>query len=98
MASPSAQSELGRKAFDFDLQGVDGRRYRLADVSTPNGTLVIVIFNHCPYVKAAIGRVVADVPKVQKLGVGAIALKPNDPGASSPPSPSAPPARTPARC
>jgi len=29
MATPAAQSELGRKAIDFDLQGVDGRRYRL---------------------------------------------------------------------
>ena len=78
MASPSAQSELGRKAFDFDLQGVDGRRYRLADVSAPNGTLVMFICNHCPYVKAAIGRVVADVRELQKLGVGAIAIMPND--------------------
>jgi peroxiredoxin len=81
MASPSAQSELGGKAIDFDLQGVDGRRYRLADVSAPNGTLVMFICNHCPYVKAAIGRVVADVRELQKLGVGAIAIMPNDTGA-----------------
>jgi peroxiredoxin len=81
MATPAAQSELGRKAIDFDLQGVDGRRYRLADVSGPNGTIVMFICNHCPYVKAAIGRVVEDVRELQKLGIGAIAIMPNDPGA-----------------
>ena len=56
MASPSAQSELGGKAIDFDLQGADGRRYRLSDVSAPNGTLVMFICNHCPYVKAVEDR------------------------------------------
>jgi len=70
--------ELGRKAIDFDLQGVDGRRHRLSDVSGPNGTLVMFICNHCPYVKAAIGRVVADVREIQMRGVGAIAIMPND--------------------
>jgi peroxiredoxin len=78
MASPSMQSELGQKAIDFDLQGVDGRRYRLAGVSAPNGTLVMFLCNHCPYVKAAVGRVVADVRELQTLGVGAIAIMPND--------------------
>jgi peroxiredoxin len=78
MASPSVQSELGRKAIDFDLRGMDERRYRLADVAALNGALVMFICNHCPYVKAAIERVVADVQELQKLGVGAIAIMPND--------------------
>ncbi len=78
MASQSTQSELGRKAINFDLRGVDGRRYGLAAVSGPKGTLVMFICNHCPYVKAAIGRVVADVQELQKLGIGVIAIMPND--------------------
>jgi peroxiredoxin len=78
METASGQPKLGQNAIDFDLQGTDGRRYRLADVSGANGTLVMFICNHCPYVKAAIERTVTDVRELQKRGVGAIAIMPND--------------------
>ena len=39
--------DFGWKARDFDLEGSDGRRYRLADVKGPKGTLVMFICNHC---------------------------------------------------
>jgi peroxiredoxin len=52
MAKPT---ELGWKAADFALRGVDGKTYRLADVRRAKGTLVAFICNHCPYVKAVIG-------------------------------------------
>jgi hypothetical protein len=42
------------------VQGIDGRTYSLADVRGPKGTLVVFICNHCPYVKASIGRIVAE--------------------------------------
>ncbi|NTV95905.1 MAG: thioredoxin family protein, partial [Thiobacillus sp.] len=64
---------------DFDLPGVDGRRYRLKDVAGPNGLLVMFICNHCPYVKAVIQRIVRDVGDLKNLGVGAIAIMANDP-------------------
>src|SRR5262245_40791970 len=49
-------TELGWKAQDFALKGVDGKTYGLADVRGHKGTLVAFICNHCPYVKAVIGR------------------------------------------
>ena len=52
--------DFGWKARDFALKGVDSKTYRLADVRGPKGTLVVFICNHCPYVKASIGRIVAE--------------------------------------
>ncbi len=71
--------DFGWKAVDFDLPGVDGRRYTLRDVAGPNGLLVMFICNHCPYVKAVIHRIIRDVAELRTLGVGAIAIMSNDP-------------------
>jgi peroxiredoxin len=70
--------DFGWKAPDFDLPGVDGKRYGLKDVAGPNGLLVMFICNHCPYVKAVIERIVRDVNDLKALGVGAIAIMAND--------------------
>jgi len=66
------------KAVDFRLKGVDGRTYGLADVQGANGTLVMFICNHCPYVVAIVDRLVRDVAELQAKGVGAIAIMSND--------------------
>ncbi len=70
--------DFGWKAVDFDLEGVDGRRYSLADVRGENGTLVMFICNHCPYVKSVIDRIARDVAELKSHGVGAIAIMVND--------------------
>jgi peroxiredoxin len=71
-------TELGWKARDFALKGVDGKIYRLADARGPKGTLVAFICNHCPYVKAIVGRLVGEANALQALGIGTIAVMPND--------------------
>ena len=70
--------DFGWKARDFKLKGVDGKTWSLADVRGPKGTLVIFICNHCPYVKASIGRIVAEAKALKDIGIGAIAVMPND--------------------
>lgn len=70
--------DFGWKARDFSLKGVDGKTYTLADVRGPNGTLVVFICNHCPYVKASIGRIADEARALKKLGIGTIAIMPND--------------------
>ena len=75
MANPT---EIGWKARDFSLEGVDGKTYALADVRGPKGTLVAFICNHCPYVKAIAGRFVEEAEALQALGIGTIAIMPND--------------------
>jgi peroxiredoxin len=66
------------KAKDFALTGIDDKTYSLADVRGANGTLVVFICNHCPYVKASIGRIVAEANALREVGVGTIAIMPND--------------------
>ncbi len=71
--------DFGWKAPDFDLLGVDGKRRTLADVCGANGTLVMFICNHCPYVKAIRPRLVSDLRELQALSVNAVAIMSNDP-------------------
>jgi peroxiredoxin len=68
----------GSKAPDFKLPGVDGKTHSLADVRGRNGTVVAFICNHCPYVRAIIGRMVGEAEAWRALGIGTIAIMPND--------------------
>jgi peroxiredoxin len=70
--------DFGWKARDFKLKGVDDKTYTLADARGPNGTLVAFICNHCPYVKAVIGRIVEETQALRAIGVETIAIMPND--------------------
>jgi len=69
---------FGWKAQDFALKGTDRKIHSLADVRGPKGTLVVFICNHCPYVKASIDRIVAEANALREIGIGAIAIMPND--------------------
>ena len=71
--------DFGWHAPSFELPGVDGRRYRLADVRGERGTLVMFICNHCPYVKAVRERIVRDCRDLAGHGIGAVAIMSNDP-------------------
>lgn len=79
VATPSPVCNFGWKAVDFDLPGVDGKRYTLADVRGPNGVLVMFLCNHCPYVKAVLDRIVRDCKELAAQGVSSIAIMSNDP-------------------
>jgi len=71
--------DFGWKAPDFDLPGVDGKRYTLADVRGEKGLLVMFICNHCPYVKAIRERIVRDTLELKQFGINSIAIMSNDP-------------------
>jgi peroxiredoxin len=81
MATISTGTELGRKAHDFALKGVDGKTYTFSNVRGPKGTLVAFICNHCPYVKAVIGRFVEEAKALKAIGINTIAINSNDPKA-----------------
>jgi peroxiredoxin len=78
MASSAPLPEFGWKAVDFALPATDGRMYRLTDIAGANGTLIVFICNHCPYVKAMIGRLVRDAAELQAAGIGTAAICSND--------------------
>ena len=69
---------FGWKAPEFKLMGTDNELHGLADVSGINGTLVMFICNHCPYVKSVIHRIVEDCKILQENGIGVIAVMSND--------------------
>ncbi|MGE3320309.1 MAG: thioredoxin family protein [Candidatus Berkiella sp.] len=77
MKTPEAQ--LGQKAPDFRLLGVDGQYYSLTNCSKSGGLLVMFICNHCPYVKAVLPRLVEDMRVLQANEIGVIAISSNDP-------------------
>ena len=79
--------DFGWKAIDFRLEGTDGKIHTLADCTGERGTLVMFLCNHCPFVKAAIDRIVQDVDELGRHGIGAVAIMPND-TAAYPPIPS----------
>jgi len=70
--------DFGWKAPEFALPGTDGKTHSLSDVAGPNGTLVMFICNHCPYVMAIIDRLVRDAKELQGLGIGIVAISSND--------------------
>lgn len=78
MAAITPICDFGWKAVDFELEGIDGKTYGLEDVRGPNGTLVMFICNHCPYVKSVISRIVSEVEALKAKGIGAIAIMAND--------------------
>jgi peroxiredoxin len=71
--------DFGRPAVDFALPDTEGRIWRLEDVRGPNGTLVMFICNHCPYVKAVLDRIVRDARELEEYGVHSVAIMSNDP-------------------
>ena len=71
--------DFGAPAPDFTLPGVDGREWSLEDCRGENGTLVMFICNHCPYVKAIRERLVRDTAELLEHGVKSVAIMSNDP-------------------
>ena len=63
---------------DFNLMGVDQKKYNLDSVKGKNGTLIMFICNHCPYVKAVINDLVDDCKKLRDMGINSAAIMSND--------------------
>ena len=70
--------DFGWKAPEFNLIGIDNKYYSFQDIKGTNGTLVMFICNHCPYVKSVIHRIVEDVTVLKVKGIGVIAIMSND--------------------
>jgi peroxiredoxin len=78
MASVPPVCDFGWPAVDATLRGTDGETRSIFEQAGPNGLVVVFICNHCPYVKAAIGRIVRDAKDLAAYGVGFVAINSND--------------------
>ena len=70
--------DFGKKAVPFELKSTDGKIIKLDDIKGENGTLIMFICNHCPYVKAVTKDIVEDCKKLKDLGINSVAICAND--------------------
>lgn len=70
--------EIGDQAPDFDLPGVDDKRYRLSDFAKSKLLLVVFTCNHCPTAQAYEPRLMKLQEDYQDRGVALVAISPND--------------------
>ncbi len=70
--------DFGQKAIPFELKSTDNKILSLNDVKGENGTLIMFICNHCPYVKAVTKDIVDDCKKLKEIGVNSVAICAND--------------------
>ncbi len=84
-ASPAAEGPavptlaIGAKAPDFDLPGVDGRRYTLASFAQAKVLLIVFTANHCPTAQAYEERIEKLHAEFEGRGVRVVLVSPNDP-------------------
>ncbi|NOS36131.1 MAG: redoxin domain-containing protein [Deltaproteobacteria bacterium] len=69
---------LGTEARDFRLKGVDEKEYTLDSFRDKEILIIIIMCNHCPYVKATIGRLVALQHEYEGRGVQLVGINSND--------------------
>ncbi len=70
--------EFNQKAFHFELKSTENSIISLNDIRGDNGTLIMFICNHCPYVQAVTKEIVKDCNELKKIGVNAVAICSND--------------------
>ena len=70
--------DFGQKAHDFELKSTDNKILSLNDIKGENGTLIMFICNHCPYVKAITEDIIEDSNELKKIGINSVAICTND--------------------
>ena len=70
---------IGAKAPDFDLPGVDGKRYTLASFAGAKVLVLVFTANHCPTAQAYEGRIEKLHADFAGRGVQIVLVSPNDP-------------------
>jgi thiol-disulfide isomerase/thioredoxin len=76
---PLATLAIGEQAPDFDLPGVDGRRYTLASFAPAKALVLVFTANHCPTAQAYEERIARLNADFAPRGVAFALVSPNDP-------------------
>jgi peroxiredoxin len=74
----SPTTDPGMPAPDFSLLGTDGMVHTRGSCRGPNGLLVMFICSHCPFVLSLRDRLVEDMREIHALGIGVVAINPNE--------------------
>ena len=70
--------DFDQKAHDFKLKSTDNKILSLNDIKGENGTLIMFICNHCPYVKAVTKDIIEECIEFKKIGINSVAICAND--------------------
>ena len=74
----STMLPLGTKMPSFELLGIDGKTYTNEDFADKLGTLVMFIWNHCPFVKHVNDELVNLTNELLAQNIGVIGINSND--------------------
>jgi peroxiredoxin len=81
-AAPEVKTlEIGAKAPNFRLPGVDGKMHRLAEYDKAKVLVIVFTCNHCPTAQAYEERIKKLAADYKGKGVALVAISPNDPKA-----------------
>lgn len=75
---PRPTCDFGWPAPAFSLLTPDGARHGRDSLRGPKGLLLAFICNHCPYVRALVDRLAADIETLAGLGIGTGLIMSND--------------------
>jgi thiol-disulfide isomerase/thioredoxin len=86
-ARPSASADtpavptlaIGAQAPDFDLPGIDGKRYTLANFKDAKALVLVFTANHCPTAQAYEERIAKLQADFAARGAAVVLVSPNDP-------------------
>lgn len=76
---PVTPLAIGADAPDFNLPGVDGKMYSLADFKAAKVLAIIFTCNHCPTAQAYEDRMIQVAADYKDKGVAFVAISPNSP-------------------
>lgn len=79
MALHTPAADLGKRAANFSLPGVDGKTHTLSEYQNGKPLVIMFICNHCPYVKAIEDRLITLGNDCHKIDVNVVAICANDP-------------------
>ena len=69
---------FGEKAKNFTLLSTENKKVSLKDITGKNGTLIMFICNHCPYVVSALDDIIYEAKELIKNDIAVIAISSND--------------------
>ena len=78
MPHSSAVCDFGWKAPQFNLPSTKGSDVSLKSAKGENGTLIMFICNHCPYVVSVLDDIIYEARNLQKHGINVLAICSND--------------------
>ena len=70
--------KIGSPAPDFNLPGVDGKKYTLSSFAEAKALIIIFSCNHCPYVQAYENRIKQLQSDYATKGVSVVAINSNE--------------------